>query len=44
MGSVGEDVVRLTNDPAVNVDPAWSPDGTQIVFARIAPARSISMR
>src|SRR6266550_1874996 len=28
----GTDVVRLTNNPAVDWFPAWSPDGTQIAF------------
>ena len=25
-------VVRLTEDPSYNSDPAWSPDGSQIAF------------
>ena len=29
----GETIVDLTNDPAPDRSPAWSPDGTQIVFA-----------
>jgi TolB protein len=27
-------VTRLTNDPATDGSPAWSPDGTAIVFVR----------
>src|SRR5262249_37946373 len=27
-----ESLVRLTNDPATHIAPAWSPDGTQIAF------------
>src|SRR5439155_1227140 len=28
----GTDLVRLTNDPAADVGPIWSPDGKRIVF------------
>jgi len=28
----GSDLTQLTNDPAADYDPAWSPDGTFIVF------------
>jgi len=28
-----QEVVQLTNDPAGDTDPAWSPDGTEIAFA-----------
>jgi Tol biopolymer transport system component len=32
MNADGSNVTRLTDNPAQDVDPAWSPDGTQIVF------------
>jgi Tol biopolymer transport system component len=31
--NVGSKPVRLTDDPAMDVDPAWSPDGSQMVFS-----------
>jgi Tol biopolymer transport system component len=30
----GSDVTRLTNDPAGDLAPAWSPDGRRIAFVR----------
>ncbi|MDH7459813.1 PKD domain-containing protein [Chitinophagaceae bacterium 26-R-25] len=30
----GSNVTRLTNNPAADGQPAWSPDGTRIVFVR----------
>src|SRR5207247_2169605 len=32
MNADGSNQTRLTNNPAVDREPAWSPDGTQIVF------------
>lgn len=32
MNADGSEVSQLTNDPAMDFDPAWSPDGTQIAF------------
>lgn len=32
MNADGSGVVRLTNDPATDFEPAWSPDGTKIAF------------
>jgi Tol biopolymer transport system component len=32
MNPDGSDVRRLTNDPAEDLQPAWSPDGSQIAF------------
>jgi TolB protein len=29
----GQELRRLTNDPAIDAHPAWSPDGQRIVFA-----------
>jgi TolB protein len=29
----GDNLVRLTNDPADDTNPAWSPDGSRIAFA-----------
>ena len=28
----GDNLIRLANNPAVDADPAWSPDGNRIVF------------
>src|SRR5919198_1162896 len=33
VGVDGQDPVDLTNDPASDLDPSWSPDGTRIAFA-----------
>jgi Tol biopolymer transport system component len=33
MQADGTGIVRLTEDPAYNVNPAWSPDGMRIAFA-----------
>jgi Tol biopolymer transport system component len=32
VNSNGTGLIRLTDDPAVDEDPAWSPDGTRIAF------------
>ena len=32
MNADGSEITRLTTDPAMDFDPAWSPDGTQIAF------------
>lgn len=33
MKADGTDIQNLTNHPAIDMDPAWSPDGGQIAFA-----------
>src|SRR5215208_3831615 len=35
MNADGSGVTRLTNDPARDIQPAWSPDGTKIAFVSI---------
>ena len=30
----GSDLVKITNDPSAEMDPAWSPDGTRIAYTR----------
>jgi len=35
----GTGTTRLTRDPAEEFDPAWSPDGTKIVFSRFTGLR-----
>ena len=32
MNADGSGATRLTSDPAVDFDPAWSPDGRRIAF------------
>jgi Tol biopolymer transport system component len=36
MNPDGSGMTRLTDDPAPEVDPVWSPDGTKIAFQRCA--------
>lgn len=36
----GQGFLRLTNNPAGDIGPVWSPDGRQIAFARYAPEGS----
>jgi TolB protein len=33
----GAEAIQLTSGPALDLDPAWSPDGAQVVFSRSAP-------
>ena len=33
MDADGSNQTRLTDDPARDADPSWSPDGTRIAFA-----------
>ncbi len=35
VGADGSQVTRLTSDPAPEYRPAWSPDGSQVAFARV---------
>ena len=36
MGTKGKHAVNLTHNPAIDDHPDWSPDGTKIVFERVA--------
>ena len=40
MNADGSDVRRLTDDPAEEHGPIWSPDGSSIMFTRGRPAVS----
>ncbi|MFN2525650.1 MAG: hypothetical protein ABR505_05220 [Actinomycetota bacterium] len=37
LGPDGTGLTRLTSGPPADFDPAWSPDGTKIAFARATP-------
>jgi len=39
MNGDGSGVVRLTNDPATDFEPAWSPDGEKIAFVSFRAGR-----
>jgi TolB protein len=41
MGSDGTGARRLTNDPAPEIEPAWSPDGSWIAYSRRLPGSEI---
>jgi Tol biopolymer transport system component len=32
MDTAGANLVQLTNDPAIDLSPSWSPDGSKIAF------------
>lgn len=40
MGADGSDPARLTDSPAIDTDPDWSPDGTRIAFASMRSGTS----
>jgi Tol biopolymer transport system component len=40
MDNDGSNVIRLTDDPEHDIEPAWSPDGTQILFISMRIAGS----
>jgi TolB protein len=33
MNADGSDQTNLTNNPAIDLDPRWSPDGSRIAFS-----------
>ena len=39
----GTKPLRLTEDPALDVAPAWSPDGKQVAFARLTPKNTFAI-
>jgi Tol biopolymer transport system component len=41
--AVGGEPTRLTHDDASSIEPAWSPDGTQIVYREAEPAGLVVM-
>ena len=41
MDSDGRNQIRLTHDPAIDSDPAWSPDGARITFTRSKGGRQV---
>ena len=42
MNADGSGQTNLTNNPAFDFDPAWSPDGTKIAFRRAGTATTRS--
>jgi len=44
MGVDGKSVSRLTNDRFINISPAWSPDGSKIVFTSFTPEKDAEIK
>ena len=40
MNANGSNLINLTNDPAVDALPTWSPDGSKIAFLRVIDAKT----